>query len=116
MINNNVSISSKEEFLTWLTIHSPLKLGGGVFTITQLSGYRLPSNASAGEFVYSGYYVGAGPIIKTEFGKNVPYNESGELEKNFVFVMPAENVVVVWTRDKECINMIINPVIYGGGQ
>lgn len=70
------------------------KTGGGVFTITELHGYELPSNASAGEFVYSGYYVGEGPSIKTESGKLVPYNEFGKLEKNCVFVMPAENVVV----------------------
>lgn len=70
------------------------KTGGGVFTITELSGYGFPSNASAGEFVYSGYYVGESPSIETESGKTVPYNEFGKLEKNCVFVMPAENVVV----------------------
>lgn len=74
---------------------------GGVFTITELdnggsSGYGFPSNASAGEFVYSAYYLGnyPSPNIRTESGKTVPYNESGKLEKNCVFVMPAENVVV----------------------
>lgn len=70
------------------------KTGGGVFTITELYGYGLPSNASAGEFVYSGYYIGSDPSIKTESGKTVPYNASGKLEKTCVFVMPAENVVV----------------------
>ena len=58
--------------------------------------YGFPSNASAGEFVYSAYYPGnvPSPNIKTESGKTVPYNEFGILEKNWVFVMPAENVVV----------------------
>ena len=73
---------------------TPKTGGGGVFTITELSRYGLPSNASAGEFVYSGYYVGGSPNIRTESGKTVPYNESGKLEKTCVFVMPAENVVV----------------------
>lgn len=73
------------------------KTGGGVFTITELNtNYGLPSYASAGEFVYSAYYLGndPSPNIRTESGKTVPYNEFGKLEKNCVFVMPAENVVV----------------------
>ena len=73
------------------------KTGGGVFTITDSGGrYELPSNASAGEFVYSAYYLGnqPSPDIRTESGKTVPYNESGKFEKTCVFVMPAENVVV----------------------
>ena len=75
---------------------TPKTGGGGVFTITELRDYGLPSNASAGEFVYSAYYLGtdASPNIRTESGKAVPYNESGRFEKNCVFVMPAENVVV----------------------
>lgn len=77
------------------------KTGGGVFTITEpdigdVGHYGFPSNASAGEFVYSAYYLGTDPSpnIRTESGKTVPYNESGRFEKNCVFVMPAENVVV----------------------
>ena len=77
------------------------KTGGGVFTITELDsgdafGYGFPSNAFAGEFVYSAYYLGnsPSPSVKTESGKTVPYNEFGKLEKNCEFVMPAENVVV----------------------
>lgn len=77
------------------------KTGGGVFTITEIDDgdtfdYGFPSNASAGEFVYSAYYLGNGPSpnIRTESGKTVPYNEFGKLEKNCEFVMPAENVVV----------------------
>lgn len=83
------------------------KTGGGVFTITEpdigdAGLYGFPSNASAGEFVYSAYYPEdqPSPIIRTESGKTVPYNEFGKLEKiatfekNCVFVMPAENVVV----------------------
>lgn len=77
------------------------KTGGGVFTITEpdnvdVFDYGFPSNASAGEFVYSGYYLGnrPSPNVRTESGKTVPYNEFGTLEKNCVFVMPAENVVV----------------------
>lgn len=75
------------------------KTGGGVFTITgiddgSLFDYGFPSSASAGEFVYSAYYIGGGPSIRTESGKTVPYNEFGKFEKNCVFVMPAENVVV----------------------
>lgn len=74
---------------------------GGVFTITGLDNgdsfdYGFPSNAFAGEFVYSAYYLETepSPSVKTESGKTVPYNEFGKLEKNCVFVMPAENVVV----------------------
>ena len=75
---------------------------GGVFTITELDSggkydYGFPSNASAGEFVYSEYYLGRNPSpnIRTESGKSVPYNEFGDTsEKNCEFVMPAENVVV----------------------
>jgi hypothetical protein len=75
---------------------------GGVFTITELDSggviyYGFPSNASAGEFVHSAYYLGNGPSpnVRTESGKTVPYNEFGGREKNCEFVMPAENVVVV---------------------
>lgn len=69
---------------------------GGVFTITEMVDYGFPSNASAGEFVYSAYYLGTdqSPSVRTESGKTVPYNEFGTFEKNCVFVMPAENVVV----------------------
>lgn len=75
------------------------KTGGGVFTITEIDDgspfyYGFPSSASAGEFVYSAYYIGGGPSIRTESGKTVPYNELGGMEKNCEFVMPAENVVV----------------------
>lgn len=77
------------------------KTGGEVFTITEIDDggrykYAFPSNASAGEFVYSAYYLGnePSPNIRTESGKSVPYNEFGKLEKNCEFVMPAENVVV----------------------
>lgn len=77
------------------------KTGGGVFTITEpdnggLIKYGFPSSASAGEFVYSAYYLGniPSPNIRTESGKTVPYNESGNFEKTCMFVMPAENVVV----------------------
>lgn len=72
------------------------KTGGGVFTITEMVDYGFPSNASAGEFVYSGYYLETdrGPDVRTESGKNVPYGELGTFKKNCVFVMPAENVVV----------------------
>ena len=77
------------------------KTGGEVFTITGIDDgssldYGFPSSASAGEFVYSAYYLGnnPSPSVKTESGKTVPYNEFGRLEKNCVFVMPAENVVV----------------------
>lgn len=78
---------------------TPKTGGGGVFTITEIDDgsmfdYGFPSNASAGEFVYSAYYIGEGPSIGTESGEAVPYNEFGEMEKNCVFVMPAENVVV----------------------
>ena len=73
------------------------KTGGGIFTITELgANYGFPSYASAGEFVYSAYYLGntQSPSVKTESGKSVPYDESGKFEKTCVFVMPAENVVV----------------------
>lgn len=77
------------------------KTGGGVFTITEpdsgdLFDYGFPSNASAGDFVYSAYYLGNSPSpdVRTESGKTVPYIEFGTLEKLCVFVMPAENVVV----------------------
>ena len=73
------------------------KTGVGIFTITELGeNYGFPSNASAGEFVYSAYYLGniQSPSVKTESGKSVPYNEDGRFEKTCVFVMPAENVVV----------------------
>lgn len=68
---------------------------GGAFTITELDDgdsfdYGFPSNASAGEFVYSAYYLGNGlsPSVETESGKTVPYNEFGKLEKTLCLLCP----------------------------
>lgn len=85
-------------------IFNPVVNGGGgaeqAYTITidsslSLSGLSLPNSSVAGQFCNSnGFYLGGINSILTEDGKNVPYFETGSLERSLTFVMPKGNVVV----------------------